>query len=68
MSADAKAWAADDGWVWKGITDACDHQHEAVGLVGLLRELEDCENSGKPMRWEPFLYTDGQIGLRGFIC
>ena len=68
MSADAKAWTEGDGWTWKGITDACDHQHETVGLVDLLRELEACENKGRPMRWVPFLYSNGELGIKGYIC
>ena len=67
MSADAKAWPSGDGWVWQGITDACDHRHEAVGLVDLLRELEACENHGHPMRWILVAYSNGTQGLKGYI-
>lgn len=68
MSADAKAWTDGDGWLWRGINDLCDEQHEAVGLSELLRELEQCENKGRPMRWEMRQYPGGTFGLRGFCC
>ena len=65
MSADAKAWT-DDGWIWRGVNDLCDRQHEAANLADLLYELEECQNQGRRMRWEPFRYTDGTLGLRGW--
>jgi hypothetical protein len=68
MSADAKAWQDDDGWVWHGVNDLCDQQHTEVGLLDLLRALETCENKGQPMRWTIHVYPDGQTGLRGFCC
>ena len=68
MSADAKAWHADEGWIWRGVNDLCDQPHEAVGLSTLLRELEACENKGHPMRWVLYRYPDGSLGLKGYCC
>ena len=68
MSADAKAWIDDDGWVWHGINDLCKKTHTAVGLSDLLRELEACENKGHSMRWQIRVYPDGKTGLVGWCA
>ena len=66
MSADAKAWYDDSGWVWCGINDRCDETHKECSLSDLLRSVEACENDGRVMRWQIRVYPDGRTGLVGW--
>lgn len=68
MSADAKVWLEDgeSGWVaWQGIHDGdCADECHRGTLSDVLESIEHC--MGGQMRWEIFIYTNGQPGLKGW--
>ncbi len=75
MSADAKVWLAEDTKPrhagWRGlhdgpITESCvDHWEGTYSLVECLQAIHTC--MGQEMRWEPCVYPDGKVGLRGWM-
>jgi hypothetical protein len=73
MSADAKVWQ-DTAGRWCGLHDGdcressiADHP-VTLGHYDLREVLEGIElcMGGRPLRWELFRYTNGEIGLRGY--
>lgn len=75
MSADAKVWSEEreyrSGVNWHAIHDgecrAGSHQTHSYGLVGLLRDVESCLDCAGGMRWEFRTYSDGRVGLSGYL-
>ena len=76
MSSDAKVWLSDGESEWTGwvgvhdapITEACWQHTQGCGLTECLEAVERCAAgpSALSLRWEPYVYPDGTVGLLGY--